>query len=348
MKLFIGKRSDQFCYSEMPVVFNGDQDLIYTSITIPTLLCFGHSVLVFDPGMDTFGRTAMWRCLYSHIIKLDIKRSNSNAYNPLFDIRCSDECVEDARLIAQCFETDQTDILAACLLYTLFADHCNAPTFNSLRVMLSEALFEEMGQWAMLADVPGTDFIVDALAKPFDATEFCRDISTQLLPLVTGYAAQNMRTSSFDMRSLPAHRVSLYVDGPALFKRIIKAQFQRQHNTLIVDERGPHLSGAQHLQGSCQSRFVDVAGVQYQRLDYTDEPFFRARTQYYLPGWTHVDDAPAFDNGWAHGSPSSIGPHHKVVEVLPQKKVPFFRLWSSELIERGLDLMSLKQWLVQA
>lgn len=350
MRLFVGKQGDRFEYVHHNLHIQDDESLVYESITIPSLLCAGQSALVFDPGMDAFGRTALWRCLYSHIIKLDIGRANSNAYNPLFDIRCGEGCVEDAQVIARCFYTDahDVDLLAVCLLYVLFGNHGHPPTFKSLWSMLDMELFEQIGQWAMCAEVDGVDFIIDTLAQCVSRKRFCQLTRARLIPLSMGYVAKNTQTSSFDMRTLAQHRASLYVDGPSIFEQIIKAQFERYHRALLVDADGPHLPDTPYVEGTCTDAHVCIEGQTYQRINYMQEPYFRARTQFYLSNQTEVQDAPAFNNGWASSPEHFLGPRHKLVEVLPDNKVPFLRLWSTELIERGLDLVSLKSWLIHA
>jgi type IV secretion system protein VirD4 len=126
------------------IIFNNEDGHIYVngptrggkgiSIIIPTLLSYTESVFVYDIKKENFEKTAGWRKLFSHVVKLEFANPDSAHFNVMSCVKKGDtEIRELQNIIANLANPDGDErdsdywtlsaknLILACMLHLLYS-----------------------------------------------------------------------------------------------------------------------------------------------------------------------------------------------------------------------------------
>ena len=104
-------------------------------LVIPTLLTWAGSVIVHDIKGENFGLTAGWRARFSRVLRFDPTDAESDAYNPLLEVRRGPNEVRDVQNVADIlvdpegalekrnhWEKTSHALLVGAILHVLYAE----------------------------------------------------------------------------------------------------------------------------------------------------------------------------------------------------------------------------------
>ena len=104
-------------------------------LVVPTLLTWGGSCIVHDIKGENFGLTAGWRARFGRVLRFDPTRADSDAYNPLLEVRRGPWEVRDVQNIADIlvdpegalekrnhWEKTSHALLVGAILHVLYAE----------------------------------------------------------------------------------------------------------------------------------------------------------------------------------------------------------------------------------
>ena len=104
-------------------------------LVIPTLLTWAGSVIVHDIKGENFGLTAGWRARFSRVLRFDPTDADSDAYNPLLEVRRGPNEVRDVQNVADIlvdpegalekrnhWEKTSHALLVGAILHVLYAE----------------------------------------------------------------------------------------------------------------------------------------------------------------------------------------------------------------------------------
>jgi len=104
-------------------------------LVVPTLLTWAGSAVVHDIKGENFGLTAGWRARFGRVLRFDPTRTDSDAYNPLLEVRRGEWEVRDVQNIADIlvdpegalekrnhWEKTSHSLLVGAILHVLYAE----------------------------------------------------------------------------------------------------------------------------------------------------------------------------------------------------------------------------------